>query len=139
MSDAAAIAREYLESFNRRDWDRIRELFASGYSYTGSDGEKQQGPEAGLAVVQMWASAFSDAKIDIRQIHVAGDVATVEFQASGTQNGELMGIPATGRKVSMPVCTVLEIRDGKIYAEREYMDLAHMMQQLGVMPAAAHA
>jgi len=139
MSDAASIAREYLESFNRRDWDRIRDLFASGYSYTGSDGEKQQGPEAGLAVVQMWASAFSDAKIDIRQIHVAGDVAIVEFQASGTQNGELMGIPATGRKVSMPVCTVLEIRDGKIYAEREYMDLAHMMQQLGVMPAAAHA
>ena len=135
MSDAASIAREYLESFNRRDWDRIRELFASGYSYTGSDGEKQQGPEAGLAVVQMWASAFSDAKIDIREIHVAGDVATVEFQASGTQNGELMGIPGTGRKVSMPVCTVLEIRDGKITAEREYMDLAHMMQQLGVMPA----
>ena len=135
MSDAASIAREYLESFNRRDWDRIRKLFASGYSYTGSDGEKQQGPEAGLAVVQMWANAFSDAKADIRQIHVAGDVATVEFQASGTQNGELMGIPATGRKVSMPVCTVLEIRDGKITAEREYMDLAHMMQQLGVMPA----
>ena len=135
MSDAASIAREYLESFNRRDWGRIRELFASGYSYTGSDGEKQQGPEAGMAVVQMWASAFPDAKIDIRQIHVAGDVATVEFQASGTQNGELMGIPATGRKVSMPVCTVLDIKDGKITAEREYMDLAHMMQQLGVMPA----
>ena len=139
MSDAAAIAREYLESFNRRDWDHIRDLFASGYSYTGSDGEKQQGPEAGLAVVQMWANAFSDAKADIRQIHVAGDVATVEFQASGTQNGELMGIPATGRKVSMPVCTVLEIRDGKITAEREYMDLAHMMQQLGVMPVSATA
>jgi len=139
MSDAASIAREYLESFNRRDWDRIRELFASGYSYTGSDGEKQQGPEAGLAVVQMWANAFSDAKADIRQIHVAGDVATVEFQASGTQDGELMGIAATGRKVSMPVCTVLDIKDGKITAEREYMDMAHMMQQLGVMPAPATA
>ena len=139
MSDPATIAREYLESFNRRDWDRIRELFASGYSYTGSDGEKQQGPEAGLAVVQMWANAFSDAKADIRQIHVAGDVATVEFQASGTQNGELMGIAATGRKITMPVCTVLDIRNGKIYAEREYFDVLHMMQQLGVAPAAATA
>src|SRR3990170_2517594 len=114
MSDAAAIAREYLESFNRRDWDHIRELFASGYSYTGADGEKQQGPEAGLAVVQMWAGAVSDARIEIRNIHVAGDVAIVEFQGSGTHDGELMGIPATGRKISMPVCTVLEIKGGKI-------------------------
>ena len=139
MSDPASIAREYLESFNRRDWDRIRDLFAPGYSYTGGDGEKQQGPEAGLAIVQMWAGAFPDARINIRNIHVAGDVAIVEFQASGTQDGELMGIAATGRKISMPVCTVLDIKDGKIIAEREYMDMAHMMQQLGVMPAAATA
>ena len=139
MADAAAIAREYLESFNRRDWDRIRDLFAPSYSYTGSDGEKQQGPEAGLAVVQMWAGAFPDAKVDIRQIHVAGDTAAVEFQAGGTHNGELMGIAATGRKISMPVCTVLEIKGGKITAEREYMDMAHLMQQLGVMPELATA
>jgi predicted ester cyclase len=43
-----------------------------------------------------------------------------------------MGITATGRKVSMYVCTVLEIKDGKITAEREYMDMGHLMQQLGV-------
>jgi steroid delta-isomerase-like uncharacterized protein len=139
MSDAATIAREYLESFNSRNWDKMRSLFAPGYSYTGPDAEKQQGPDAGLAVAQMWAAAFSDAKIDIRQVHVAGDVASVEFQASGTQDGELMGIPATGRKITMPVCTVLDIKDGKIQAEREYMDLMHMMQQLGVAPAPAHA
>ena len=137
MSDAAGIAREYLESFNRRDWDRIRDLFSPTYSYTGSDGTRQQGPQAGVAVVQMWASAFPDAKVEIRQVHVAGDVAIVEFQAGGRQDGELMGIPASGRKISMPVCTVLDIKDGKITAEREYMDLLAMMQQLGVAPAPA--
>ena len=141
MSDPAKIAREYLESFNKRDWDRIRSLFAPGYSYTGGDGEKQQGPEAGMAVVQMWASAISDARIDIRNIHVAGDTAIVEFVGSGTHDGDLMGIAATGRKISMPVCMVVDIKDGKVQAEREYMDMAHMMQQLGVMetPAAATA
>jgi steroid delta-isomerase-like uncharacterized protein len=114
-------------------------MVAGRWLYTGPDGEKQQGPDAGVAVAQMWAGAFPDAKIDIRKIHVAGDVAVVEFQASGTQDGDLMGIPATGRKVTMPVVTVLEIRDGKIQAEREYTDLANMMQQLGVMPAPATA
>ena len=45
-----------------------------------------------------------------------------------------MGIAATGRKVTMPVVTVLETKDGKITAEREYVDMAQMMPQLGVMP-----
>ena len=137
MSDPATIAREYLQAFNGRDWDRFKGLLAPEYSYTGGDGEKQQGPEAGLAVGQMFAAAMSDAKIEIRHIHVAGDTAIVEFHASGTHDGDFMGIAATGRKVAMPACTVLEIKDGKITAEREYMDMAHVMQQLGVIGAPA--
>ena len=139
MTDPASIAREYLEAFNRRDWNRFKGLFAPEYSYTGGDGAKQQGPEAGLAVGQMFATAMSDAKIDIQRIHVAGDTAIVELTGSGTHDGDFMGIAATGRKVSMPVITVLETRDGKITAEREYMDMAHLMQQLGVIDAPAGA
>ena len=139
MSDVENTARQYLESFNSRNWDKMRSFLHVDYTYTGGDGQVQRGPAAGIAVAQMWANAFSDAKVDIRQIHVAGGVAIVEFQASGTQNGELMGIAATGRKVTMPVCMVVEVKDGKIVAEREYMDMAHMMQQLGVMPVPAHA
>ena len=139
MSDPASIAREYLEAFNRRDWDQFKGILASEYSYTGGDGEKLEGPEAGLAVGQMFATAMSDAKINIQRVHVAGDTAIVEFQASGTHDGDFMGIAATGRKVTMPVVTVLEIKDGKITAEREYMDMAHVMQQIGAMPEPAHS
>ena len=139
MSDAASIARDYLESWNRRDWDHWRELFHPQYSYTGGDGVRQDGPEAGMAVGQMFATAFPDGKIEIQRIHAVADVAVTEFIARGTHQGDLMGIAATGRKVEIPVCTILEIRDGKIGAEREYMDMAHMMQQLGVMPAPATA
>ena len=41
----------------------------------------------------------------------------------------------------MLTCTqiVIEVRDGKVYLEREYMDIAHLAQQLGVMPAPAMA
>jgi steroid delta-isomerase-like uncharacterized protein len=139
MSNLEAIAREYLDCANTRNWDRMRELLAPGYSYTGGDGEKQQGPEAGVAVAQMFTGAFSDAKIDIKSIYVAGDTAIVEFIGTGTHDGELMGIPPTGRKITMPICMVVEIKDGQVQAEREYMDMAHMMQQLGVMETPAGA
>ena len=139
MVSPADIAREYLENWNRRDWRAYRELLDEQYTYTGGDGQTQRGPEAGIAVGQMFATAFPDGRIDLRQIHTAGDTAIVEFTGSGTHSGDLMGIAPTGRRISIPVITVLTVRGGKIASEREYMDMAHMMRQLGVMPAAATA
>jgi steroid delta-isomerase-like uncharacterized protein len=139
MPDASAIAREYLEAWNRRDWEKFRGVLHPEYTYTGGDGQKQTGPEAGLAVGQMFATAFSDGKIEIRKISAAGDVAVVEFTARGRHDGDLMGIAPSGGRMELPVCTVLEFRDGKIIAEREYMDMLHLMQQLGVAPAPATA
>jgi steroid delta-isomerase-like uncharacterized protein len=134
MPDAAAIAGQYVEAATRRDFDRCRQLFHPQYSYTGGDGQRQEGAEAGIAIADMFTAALPDVKIEIKHTHVAGDVVVVEFVASGTQQGDLMGVAPTGRKISMPVCMALEIRDGKIYAEREYMDMLHLMEQLGVAP-----
>ena len=139
MVSPADIAREYVENWNRRDWKAYRELLDDQYTYTGGDGQTQRGPEAGMAVGQMFATAFPDGRIDLREIHTAGDTAIVEFTGSGTHSGDLMGIAPTGRRISIPVITVLTVRGGRIVSEREYMDMAHMMRQLGVMPAAATA
>src|SRR4030042_2549559 len=134
MSAPAAIAREYFDAWNRRDWTKFRSLMHPDDSYMGGDGREQKGPEAGLAIGQMFAGALPDGKIDVQRIHVAGDTAIVEFIGSGNQDGDLMGIAATGRHMSMPVCNGIEVRDGMISAEREYMDMMHMMEQLGIAP-----
>ena len=139
MSDVASIAREYSDAWNRRDWARSRELLHPEYTYMGGDGQVHKGADAGLAMSQMFANAFPDGKGDIQKITATGDIAIVEFIGRGTHNGDLMGIAPTGRQVTIPVCDILEIRDGKIIAEREYMDMLHMMQQLGVAPAPATA
>ena len=139
MSDAASIARDYLDAWNRRDWARYREILHPEYTYTGGVGQAQKGQDVGIAVGQMFATAFPDGRIDVQSIHTAGNVAIVEFTGRGTHRGDLMGITPTGRQVTLPICNVIEVRDGKIYAEREYMDMLHMMQQLGVAPAPATA
>lgn len=115
----------------------MRDLMHPDYSYTGGDGQEQKGPEAGMAVAHMFANAFPDGRISIVSIKEAGDTIFVEFIGRGTHEGELMGIAPTGRSMTLPVCNVLEVRDGKIYREREYMDMATMMIQLGVMPVGA--
>ena len=140
MSDAASIARNYLDAWNRRDWARYRDVLHPEYTFTGGDGQTQKGQDAGLAIGQMFATAFPDGKIDVQKITTAGDsFAVAEFVGRGTHTGDLMGIAPTGRQISIPVCEVYELRDGKIHAERQYMDMLVMMQQLGVAPAPATA
>jgi steroid delta-isomerase-like uncharacterized protein len=130
-----------LEAWNKRDFDRMRGLMHRDYTYTGGDGQEQKGPEAGLAVSRMIANAFPDGRIDVINMKEAGDTVLVEFIGRGTHRGDLMGIAPTGRSVTIPVCEVLELRDGKIYREREYRDMVTMMTQLGVtrVPSAAPA
>ncbi len=139
MASIEQVARDYLESWNRRDWEAFRRVLDDQYTYTGGDGQLQRGPEAGVAVGRMFATAFPQGRIDIRQVHAAGDTAIVEFTGRGKHDGDLMGIAPTGREMNINVCTVLTIRDDKIVAEREYMDMLTMMQQLGVTPAQARA
>lgn len=139
MSDAEKIAREYYESFNKRDWDRMRTMFHQDYTYTGGDGEVLKGADAAMQINQGFANGMSDAHIKIERTQSAGNIAVTEFTGTGTHDGDLMGIPPTGKKLSMPVCNVIEVKDGKILAEREYMDMMHLMQQVGAVPAPATA
>ena len=140
MADASSITQEFLDAWNRRDWTRYRDMLDPQYSYTGGDGRRQDGPEAGLAAGQMFATAFPDGVAEIRQIHRAGEnLAVAEFTGRGTHSGDFMGIAPTGREVTIPVCDVVEVRNGKIIAEREYIDLLHLLQQIGAAPVPAMA
>lgn len=138
MNDAKKIVQQYMDAIPRRDFGKIRQLLHPKYTYTGSDGERHEGVEAGISIVEMYTNAFPDMNLDVRQMYSAGDIVVIEFVARGTHRGELMGILPTNRKVAVPVCNITEIRDGKIYAEREYFDNAFLMQQLGVEVGHAH-
>lgn len=137
MSDASMVARQYFDAWNRRDWAAFRDFMDRDYTYTGGDGNTMPGPDAGMAVAQMFATAFPDGRIDIQRILECGSCAVVEMTGRGTHRGDMMGIAPTGRPVAIAVCNLLEIRDGKIVAEREYMDMLTMLQQLGVAPVPA--
>jgi predicted ester cyclase len=52
----------------------------------------------------------------------------------GTHTGELSGIQATGKRVSVIGATLARMVDGKITEERDYGDDLGLLQQLGVVP-----
>ena len=133
MANASEIHRRCMDSWNRRDWDTMRSLFHPDYKYMGGDGKELSGPDAGLKVAKTYASAFPDGKMEIKNVTEAGNTSVTEFVARGTHKGDLNGIAPTNKSIQIHVCNVIEVRDGKIYREREYFDALTMMIQLGVV------
>jgi predicted ester cyclase len=54
--------------------------------------------------------------------------------ASGTHRGVFMGIPPTGKQVTVPGIHIWRIKDGKIVEHWGESDWLGMMQQLDVLP-----
>ncbi len=71
----------------------------------------------------------------IDELLADGDKVIYRNTYSGTQKGEMMGIPATGKQVNVRTIGIVRISDGKIVEEWENMDEMGLMQQLGVIPA----
>ena len=82
----------------------------------------------------MYLRAFPDAQWSVEDIIVQGDKAAWRERFTGTHQGELMGIPATGKKVDVTGISMGLLRDGKPAIHWSVYDNLGMMQQLGVVP-----
>ena len=92
------------------------------------------GREASKALFTMLRSAFPDIKATIEHLIAEGDKVVLHMTWTGTHEGEFMGIPPTGKSISINVIDILGIAEGKFVEHWGVMDSMAMMQQLGVVP-----
>jgi steroid delta-isomerase-like uncharacterized protein len=84
--------------------------------------------------ISEFRAAIPDLQTRTEDVITEGDKVVARWSSSGTQKGELMGIPPTNKKVTMSGITICRISKGKIVEEWSQADFAGMMQQLGVGP-----
>jgi len=97
------------------------------------------GREAPKVLFTMLRSAFPDIKATIEHLIAEGDEVVLHMTWTGTHEGEFMGIPPTGKRISINVIDILGIAEGKFVEHWGVMDSMAMMQQLGVVPAPGQA
>jgi predicted ester cyclase len=85
------------------------------------------------AIFDMFRSAFPDFHSEVLDQAAEGDKVWTYKTFSGTQRGELMGIPPTGREVAWTLIDIVRIRDGQIVEHWNVVDLMGLMQQLGAV------
>lgn len=68
-----------------------------------------------------------------------GDRVVPRISASGLHTGELLGIPPTGKRVTMNGIAIHRVQDGKLVEHWAQIDALGLLQQLGAIPAPGQA
>ena len=95
---------------------------------------KMQGPEQIAATFTMFAKGFPDMKADSYVVLDKGPVVAGFSRIRGTNEGAMMGMPATGKPTSYIGLQILDIdpATGKIKRETLYADNLDFMAQMGL-------
>jgi steroid delta-isomerase-like uncharacterized protein len=135
LTDAAKAP---LLAYGRKDWDAVRASITPDFAYDEvATNRKFQGPDEALAGWRSWAAAFPDSAPTFHGAWVSGNTVVLEVTWKGTHTGPLEmpkgPIAPTGKRIEIRACNVVEIAEsGKTKLQRQYFDMATMLQQLGL-------
>lgn len=131
-----ALARRFIETFNSDDLSAVDEFIATNFSnHDPGTPPLPTGPEGYRQLVRTYRTAFPDLHLAVEDLVTEGDKVAVRWTARGTNTGELMGMPPTGKPGTVTGISILPITAGKITAQWVNWDTLGLMQQLGVIPA----
>lgn len=132
-----------LEAFNTKDEAGIRATCSKDVEYVAPGGMTGKGIDAYLDFCRSWWTAFPDGKALVQRLHVTDDALIEEAVFAGTHRGVLatpMGdIPPTGRRLEGRYTAVYAVSGGRITSDHLVFDRMELMEQLGLVPAAAEA
>jgi steroid delta-isomerase-like uncharacterized protein len=93
-----------------------------------------KGPEMMKKTVGMYREGFADLNFTVDDLLEDGDKVVARWTATGTNNGPMMGMPATGKTSTSTGMTINRFVDGKVAESWSSWDTLGMLQNLGVVP-----
>lgn len=139
-ANKAVVRRNFEESWNQANLAVVDELFAPDFmGYFAIHPEPLAGPAAYKQFMSGYFVAFPDAHFEIEDIVAEGDKVAAYWTVRGTHQGDLAGIPPTGKPITVTGMWIHRIAGGKIAEQWGIFDTLGLMQQLGVVPPPGHA
>jgi len=124
---------QHFQSEIDHDWATCLATFAGHPRYEiVPTGQVHDGDDEVLAYHRGQRVAFPDQRHENVRMHVADDDTVIaEFDLLGTNTGEFLGLPPTGRSFRVPTIAVFFFDGDRITNERVYLDVATLLSQIG--------
>jgi len=122
----------YDEVCRRRHLEAVDELLTEDFvEHTPAPGQATDRQGAKDFIGQM-LQAFPDLNFEVENQIAEGDTVAAVGTMTGTHNSDFLGVPATGRRVSVAVMDTGRVREGRFTDHWGLVDVSELMAQLGV-------
>ena len=133
----ARIRAAWHAAWNEGDAEPMRGLLADGYvRHSGGHGERSLDRAGLLDVITSVREAFPDLETSIDDMFGEGDALAIRWSSAGTHQGAFLGVPPTGRRITLTGIHVMRVEGGKVVEHWGQQDSLGLMQQLGATPTA---
>jgi steroid delta-isomerase-like uncharacterized protein len=130
-----SLIRKQITAANERDFEEIlRNISPEFVRHDLADAiPGVAGADGASNFFQTVIAGFSDLQLEIIDIYCGGDRVTMRYIAKGTQDGEFLNVPPTGKRMEMNGIHIYRISEGKIAETWQLMDLWGLMRQFGAV------
>ncbi|MBV8996458.1 MAG: nuclear transport factor 2 family protein [Pseudonocardiales bacterium] len=140
--DIKELVQKSVDDWNAKDKKAFIANFAKNAEITGPGGLELHGLAGAEKLWDVWQCALPDNQGAISNVFASGDRACAEVIFEGTHTGTLDiadgRIPATGRRVCVPIAQVHTIRDDRFVSSHLYFDQFGLLAELGLIPISGH-
>ena len=139
IEENKAITHRFYENWNKGNMEGVYALFASDIVDHNPGPGQAAGIEGLKQALDLFKNAFPDSQLKLEHLIAEGDKIVDHGTFRGTHTGEMVGIPPTGKPVSITFTNIYRIANGKIVEAWHIEDILGIMQQIGVMPMPGQA
>jgi predicted ester cyclase len=133
MSQVEEVLHDIYQAVNTGDLALLDKFVAPGYV---EHSEGFQGVEPFKQQITAFRAAFPDLRVTIEDLLLAdGGRFASRTTVTGTHTGDLMGMPPTGRRISVEAVDIGRIADGQAQERWGGLNMYALLTQLGVIPA----
>ena len=133
---AGQLAEAFAATLSAHDMDGFAALFAEDY-VNHQLSAAAPSPPAGMSPKQATVGFFTarlkglpDLKVSIEALVAADDKFAASFVYEGTQQGVLLGVAPTGKRLRFTSCDIFRVADGRIAEHWGMGDIAGVLAQL---------
>jgi steroid delta-isomerase-like uncharacterized protein len=140
VENARDVVGKKTAAFNKHHLDEAIKCFSPEATMQTPIGPLSGRDQVSAFFSAFW-TAFPDLKIDITREVAEGSTVIQQAVVMGTHLETLYmpggAVPATGRKVAIPISDHFDVREGLIAEVALYFDRLALLEQLGAVPAGA--
>ncbi len=126
---------EVIERFNAGDLDGYLTLYAPDVTLHGHPPGLPPGTTGLRTFYEGMLTAFQNGRLTLDDVIAEGDRVGARYTLTASHDGGFLGVPRTGRTVTLTGITMLRFADGACVERWQQADMLGLLQQIGAVPA----